>query len=212
MMKKFLGLILMVVGLASTGWGASIPSVSTTTIIQSSMTVVHSTGAVVQSTASVVRSTTSVMHTPPAPPPTLYVCPYNKPICPYVGCYGSHNWVGCSLVEIMTKTKQVKVANLNDGKEEVVDRHQIRQLSRFSRVPDRDTAVLLDCATPHMNCPATDQHHYVSCTIINALIPDHIATIACGDLIDLFMPLSDLYTAKPVVSFQDIPEDVRPIK
>jgi len=195
--KRF-GLTFLVAGLVTAGWCVNIPTLSSTTVI-------NSTATVVESTASVVHVATAPVH-----PSVIYVCPFDTPICPFVGCYGSHNYVGCSPIQIISKTGQVKVMNLNNGSEVMVERQQISQLSRLSNAPARDTEVLLDCATPGANCTDADQHHYVSCKIIMPNITDHLAVLACGDIIDLYMPLTVLYTTKPVVDIQSaIPKSIR---
>jgi len=202
-MKRF-GLTLLVAGLATAGWCVNIPSFSSTTVVHSTAPVVQSTATVVQSTTAVNQSSAPVVHAAPEPvrPSVTYVCPFDSPICPFVGCYSSHNYVGCSPIQIMSKTRQVKVVNLNNGSEAVVDRQQIRQLSRLSGAPASDTEVLLDCATPGANCTAADQHHYVSCKMIRADITGQLALLACGNIIDVYMPLSLLYTTKPVTDIQ----------
>jgi hypothetical protein len=198
------GLTFIVASLTMAGWPVNIPSSSTATVVPSTVAVVQSTAAIAQSTAAVAQSTASAVHASPAlpPPSEIYVCPYNSPICPVIGCYGPRNYVGCLPLQIMSKTRQVKVTNLNSGREELVGLHEIRQLSRLASVPARDTEVLLDCATPGAHCAASDQHHYISCKAISADPADQPVTIACGDLIALFMPLPVLYKTTPVTHLE----------
>lgn len=144
--------------------------------------------------------------------PTLifsgYVCPNSDPITRYLSetadDFKGQNFVDCRPLQVLKGTHRVKVLNLGDAEEQVLDMHQIRRLSPLDGAPAIGAQVLVSCNTEGV-IPSGSYyigkypHIYIACKVAD--LSDQAAMLVCHK-VDLTIPFTALFTAKPVADIQ----------